>query len=187
MPRELPFPVFDADNHLYETREALTKFLPENRKRLIDYVEVRGRTKIVVRGHISEYIRVEIPLATRVQQFHYRGPAAQTAGDGLVRSGLEVAESRDPGTVREALRFVCRWRTYLSRLSGTRPHAPPTPINGGNPISRTDPRLHFAINVSAAKVSARLVGCADSRRSGCRTADACCLTDRTPPRTTHIR
>ena len=58
-------------------------------------------------GHISEYIRVEIPLATRVQQFHYRGPAAQTAGDGLVRSGLEVAESRDPGTVREALRFVC--------------------------------------------------------------------------------
>jgi hypothetical protein len=43
-------------------------------------------------GHISEYIRVEIPLATRVQQFRHRGPPGQTAGDGLVRSGLEVAE-----------------------------------------------------------------------------------------------
>ena len=31
--RELSFPVFDADNHMYESEEALTKFLPENRKR----------------------------------------------------------------------------------------------------------------------------------------------------------
>src|ERR1700741_2359381 len=50
------FPVFDAANHLYETRDALTKYLPERYKRAIDYVEVRGRTKIVVRGQISEYI-----------------------------------------------------------------------------------------------------------------------------------
>ena len=55
-PRELPFKVFDTDNHFYEPKEALTKFLPDNRKHAIDYVEVRGRTKIVVRGHISEYI-----------------------------------------------------------------------------------------------------------------------------------
>ncbi|MCU1452039.1 MAG: amidohydrolase 2 [Acidimicrobiales bacterium] len=52
----LAIPVFDADNHLYETRDALTKFLPERHKRAIDYVDVRGRTKIVVRGQISEYI-----------------------------------------------------------------------------------------------------------------------------------
>ncbi|MFN2539489.1 MAG: amidohydrolase family protein [Mycobacteriales bacterium] len=49
-------PVFDADNHLYETREALTKYLPDHYKGAIDYVEVRGRTKIVIRGQISEYI-----------------------------------------------------------------------------------------------------------------------------------
>ena len=48
--------MFDADNHLYETREALTKFLPDRYKHAVDYVEVRGRTKIVVRGRISEYI-----------------------------------------------------------------------------------------------------------------------------------
>jgi predicted TIM-barrel fold metal-dependent hydrolase len=52
----LDFEVFDADNHLYETRDALTKFLPSRYERVIDYVEVRGRTKIVVKGTISEYI-----------------------------------------------------------------------------------------------------------------------------------
>ena len=54
--RALDCPVFDADNHLYETKDALTKFLPDRYKGAIDYVEVRGRTKIVVRGQISEYI-----------------------------------------------------------------------------------------------------------------------------------
>ncbi|MDX6745148.1 amidohydrolase family protein [Actinocorallia sp. A-T 12471] len=54
--RELPYPLFDADNHLYETEEALTKYLPEKYKGTIKYVQVDGRTKIAVRGHISEYI-----------------------------------------------------------------------------------------------------------------------------------
>jgi hypothetical protein len=26
--RKLPYPVFDADNHMYENRDALVKFLP---------------------------------------------------------------------------------------------------------------------------------------------------------------
>jgi predicted TIM-barrel fold metal-dependent hydrolase len=54
--RKCDFPVFDADNHLYETRDAFTRHLPNKYKHVIDYVEVRGRTKIVVRGTISEYI-----------------------------------------------------------------------------------------------------------------------------------
>ena len=54
--RPIDCPVFDADNHLYETKEALTKYLPEKYKGAIDYVEVKGRTKIVVRGQISDYI-----------------------------------------------------------------------------------------------------------------------------------
>ena len=54
--RQLDCPVFDADNHLYETKEALTKFLPDRYKHAVDYVEVRGRTKIVIRGTISDYI-----------------------------------------------------------------------------------------------------------------------------------
>ena len=52
----LDIPVFDADNHMYETTEALTKHLPDRYKGVIDYIDVRGRTKIVVRGTISNYI-----------------------------------------------------------------------------------------------------------------------------------
>lgn len=54
--KELPYPLFDADNHLYETEEALTKYLPEKYKGVIKYVQVDGRTKIAIRGQISEYI-----------------------------------------------------------------------------------------------------------------------------------
>lgn len=56
MARRCDFQVFDSDNHLYETRAAFTRHLPDRCKRVIDYVEVRGRTKIVVRGTISEFI-----------------------------------------------------------------------------------------------------------------------------------
>jgi hypothetical protein len=52
----LGFPVFDADNHLYETTDALTKYLPPEYKGAIDYVDLHGRTKIMVRGQISDYI-----------------------------------------------------------------------------------------------------------------------------------
>ncbi len=54
--RDLGFPVFDADNHLYETRDALTRYLPDKYAGAIDYVEVRGRTKIAIRGQITDYI-----------------------------------------------------------------------------------------------------------------------------------
>jgi predicted TIM-barrel fold metal-dependent hydrolase len=56
MTRRCDFPVFDSDNHLYETRDAFTRHLPAKYKGAVDYVDVRGRTKIVVRGTISEYI-----------------------------------------------------------------------------------------------------------------------------------
>lgn len=56
MSKKLGFPVFDADNHLYETSDALTKYLPENRRGAIDFVEVHGRTKIMVNGQVSNYI-----------------------------------------------------------------------------------------------------------------------------------
>jgi predicted TIM-barrel fold metal-dependent hydrolase len=54
--RELPYPLFDADNHLYETQEAFTKFLPKQYASAIQYVQINGRTKIAIRGQISEYI-----------------------------------------------------------------------------------------------------------------------------------
>ncbi len=76
MPTSTPdYRIFDADNHMYETREALTKYLPERYKGAIDFVEVRGRTKIVVRGHISEYIpnpTFDVVAAPGAQEDYYR-------------------------------------------------------------------------------------------------------------------
>jgi predicted TIM-barrel fold metal-dependent hydrolase len=56
MARRCDFPVFDADNHFYETSDAFTRHLPEKYKGAIDYVDVRGRTKIMIRGVVSDYI-----------------------------------------------------------------------------------------------------------------------------------
>ncbi|OOK74902.1 hypothetical protein BZL29_4190 [Mycobacterium kansasii] len=52
----LSYPLFDADNHLYETEESLTKYLPQQYRNVIQYVQVKGRTKIAIRGQISDYI-----------------------------------------------------------------------------------------------------------------------------------
>lgn len=48
--------VWDADNHFYETTDAFTRHLPQEYRRAIQYVQVAGRTKIAIRGKISEYI-----------------------------------------------------------------------------------------------------------------------------------
>jgi len=41
-PPKLDFPIFDADNHLYEAREALTQYLPVRYKAPSDFAEVHG-------------------------------------------------------------------------------------------------------------------------------------------------
>src|SRR5262245_38548828 len=67
--------VFDADNHLYETKDALTKHLPDRYKDVIDYVEFQGLTKIVVKGQISEYVpnpTFEVVARPGAQEEYYR-------------------------------------------------------------------------------------------------------------------
>lgn len=54
--RELPYSTFDADNHLYETKDALTRFLPPEYEGVVKYVEIEGRTKLALRDRISDYI-----------------------------------------------------------------------------------------------------------------------------------
>ncbi len=71
----MDIPIFDADNHLYETREAFTKFLPKEYRKVIQYVEVDGRTKIAVNGQISEYIpnpTFDVVARPGAQEDYYR-------------------------------------------------------------------------------------------------------------------
>jgi predicted TIM-barrel fold metal-dependent hydrolase len=52
----LPYPVYDADNHYYETADAFLRHLPKQYRNEFQYVEVRGRTKLAVAGRITNYI-----------------------------------------------------------------------------------------------------------------------------------
>lgn len=54
--RQLDFPVYDADNHMYETTDSFTRHLPREYDGLVKYVQVNGRTKIALRNVISDYI-----------------------------------------------------------------------------------------------------------------------------------
>lgn len=54
MERRLDYPVFDADNHMYEQPDAFTRFLPHEYKHVIKYVQVNGRDKLAIKNVISE-------------------------------------------------------------------------------------------------------------------------------------
>src|SRR5450755_843979 len=56
MTTTIDFPIYDADNHMYETRDAFTKYLPPEYAGVVKYVEVQGRTKIAIKNAISDYI-----------------------------------------------------------------------------------------------------------------------------------
>lgn len=69
------FPVYDADNHLYETVESFTRYLPERYKDEVKYVDVDGRTKIAVCGTISDYIpnpTFEVVAAPGAHEAYFR-------------------------------------------------------------------------------------------------------------------
>jgi predicted TIM-barrel fold metal-dependent hydrolase len=105
--RKLPYPVFDADNHFYETQDALTKFLPDNRKHVIDYVQVRGRTKIVVRGHISDYIpnpTFEVVARPGAQEDYYRhGSGGKTYREVMGEPMKSIPAFREPAPRLEVM------------------------------------------------------------------------------------
>lgn len=54
--RNLGYPVYDADGHYYETADTFRRHLPKKFHKDFQYVQVEGRTKLAINGHISEYI-----------------------------------------------------------------------------------------------------------------------------------
>ena len=54
---DLPYRMYDADNHLYETREAFTRHLPDHRRRDLYWVtDERGHQHIMMGGHVWDYV-----------------------------------------------------------------------------------------------------------------------------------
>lgn len=101
----LPFAVYDADNHLYEPPEAFLRHLPKPFQREFYFAEVKGRTKLVINGQLSEYIpnpTFEVVAAPGVHEKWYR------------------AENPEGLTMRELsgkpVRPAPEWRTGDGRL-----------------------------------------------------------------------
>ena len=70
------FPVFDADNHFYESPEMLAQYLPKRYARDIQFVEVRGRPRIAVKGKITDFMpnpTFDKVAAPRAHVDFYRG------------------------------------------------------------------------------------------------------------------
>lgn len=49
-------PIFDADQHMYETAEALVKYLPEKFSRAVQYAQFGKQTRIVINGRVTDFI-----------------------------------------------------------------------------------------------------------------------------------
>jgi predicted TIM-barrel fold metal-dependent hydrolase len=101
MPRTLDFPVFDADNHLYETRESFTRHLPDPYKSAIEYIELHGRTKIMIRGTVSEYIpnpTFEVVARPGAQEDYFRNgnPEGKSYREIVGEPMRSIAAFREP-------------------------------------------------------------------------------------------
>lgn len=113
MSRLLEYPVFDADNHMYETTDAFTKYLPPEYEGIVKYVQVNGRTKLALRNVISEYIpnptfnKVAPPGAQELE-FRLKNPSSKhesKPGDKELLPPPRYIES-DPGFFNPADRLA---------------------------------------------------------------------------------
>lgn len=94
--------IFDADNHLYETQDAFTRHLPDRYKGVIEYVTVRGRTKIAVKGKISEYIpnpTFEVVARPGAQEDYFRhgNPEGKSRREIFGEPMRSIPAFREPG------------------------------------------------------------------------------------------
>jgi predicted TIM-barrel fold metal-dependent hydrolase len=75
-PPDLPYPVYDADGHFYETEDAFLRHLPAKYRKDFQYVQVNGRTKLAIGGQISDYIpnpTFEVVAYPGSHELWYRG------------------------------------------------------------------------------------------------------------------
>jgi predicted TIM-barrel fold metal-dependent hydrolase len=52
-PRHYDFPVADADNHLYETRDAFTRYLPPGREDMVRFIDIEGKQTLVIKNRLA--------------------------------------------------------------------------------------------------------------------------------------
>jgi predicted TIM-barrel fold metal-dependent hydrolase len=104
--KTLPFPVYDADNHIYEPEEAFLRHLPKKFERDFYFVtDKKGHKKLVINGMLSEFIpnpTFEVVSRPGAWEKHFRADNPE----GLSRKELAGAPIRPPP----------EWRTGDGRI-----------------------------------------------------------------------
>jgi len=49
-------PIFDADQHMYETPDALTKYLPEKYSGAVQFAQIGKQTRVIINNRVSDFI-----------------------------------------------------------------------------------------------------------------------------------
>ncbi|MFD4401254.1 amidohydrolase family protein [Nocardia sp. NPDC058499] len=49
-------PIFDADSHMYETADALIRYLPDKYRQAVQYVQMGRHTRLAINGRITDFI-----------------------------------------------------------------------------------------------------------------------------------
>ena len=113
-------PIFDADQHMYETPDSLTKYLPEKYSRAVQFAPFGRQTRIVINNRVNDFI----PNPTFERVAAPGGHEKFFAGENT--EGLTLREMQGPGidaprgtdsTVRpgRAGRHVRAWPDRVSR------------------------------------------------------------------------
>ena len=89
MPTSAPPQYFDCDNHFYESAESFLRYLPEQYKQALQFVDVEGRTKMMVNGKLSDYIpnptfEVVAAPGSTVEYFKGNNPDGKSYRDFMV-------------------------------------------------------------------------------------------------------
>jgi predicted TIM-barrel fold metal-dependent hydrolase len=104
--RNITFPVYDADHHIYEPQEAFLRHLPKQFERDFYFVtDQKGRTKLVINGMLSEFIpnpTFEVVSAPGAWEKYFRADNPE----GLSRTDLAGRPIRPPP----------EWRTGDGRI-----------------------------------------------------------------------
>jgi len=105
--RVLPYPVFDADNHFYEPKEALTQFLPDHRRASSTTSTSAARTKIMVRNVVSDYIpnpTFEVVARPGAQEEYFRhGSGGKSFREVMGKPMKAIPAFRDPAARLEVM------------------------------------------------------------------------------------
>lgn len=116
--RELPYQLFDADNHLYESEDAFLRYLPKQYASAIQYVQVNGRTKIAIRGQISDYIpnptfEVVARPGAMEEYFAHGNPEGKSRREIFGEPMRSIPAFREPGPRLEVMDELSIQRTLM--------------------------------------------------------------------------